>query len=130
MRFLENQSVVGGSFIKYVEQYKEKNCDSESPILSVSLEYQIMSVDKDVYSAILRNGSFSFANSTPPYCHSLKALSVYPLTYSLLCFVSMIASLSVTIFQLLLHLVYTRLHIVLINLSIYHMVDILTIFLL
>lgn len=130
MRFLENQSVVGGSFIKYVEQYKEKNCDSESPILSVSLEYQIMSVDKDVYSAILRNGSFSFANSTPPYCHSLEALSVYPLTYSLLCFVSMIASLSVTIFQLLLHLVYTRLHIVLINLSIYHMVDILTIFLL
>ena len=122
MRFLENQSVVGGSFIKYVEQYKEKNCDSESPILSVSLEYQIMSVDKDVYSAILRNGSFSFANSTPPYCHSLKALSIYPLTYSLLCFVSMIASLSVTIFQLLLHLVYTHLYIVLINLSIYHMV--------
>ena len=130
MRFLEKQRVVGGSFLKYVEQYKEKNCDSKSPILSVSLEYQIMSVDKDVYSAILRNGSFSFANSTPPYCHSLKALSIYPLTYSLLCFVSMIASLSVTIFQLLLHLVFIHLYIVLINLSIYHMVHILTIFLL
>ena len=76
MRFLEKQSVVGGSFLKYVEQYKEKNCDSKSPILSVSLEYQIMSVDKDVYSAILRNGSFSFANSTPPYCHSLKAFHI------------------------------------------------------
>ena len=130
MRFLEKQSVVGGSFLKYVEQYKEKNCDSKSPILSVSLEYEIMSVDKDVYSAILRNGSFSFANSTPPYCHSLKALSVYPITYYLLFSILLIVSLFVTIFQLLLHLVFIHLYIVLINLSIYHMVHILTILLL
>lgn len=81
MRFLENQSVVGGSFFKYVEQYKEKNCDSKSPILSVSLEYKILSVENDVYSAMLTNGTFSLANSTPPYCHNLKALSIYPLKY-------------------------------------------------
>lgn len=81
LRFLEDQSYVGGSFWRYIDQYKEKNCNSKSPILSVSLLYHIQSVQTDRYSVALANGTFSFAESNPSYCSNMKALENYTLEY-------------------------------------------------
>lgn len=79
LRFFEDKSFVGGTFLKTINQYTEKNCNSEIPILSLMLEYSIHSVKDDIYEVSLQNGTFSITNQT--YCSQLNPWEIYDIRY-------------------------------------------------